>query len=386
VFMGNCIVTGDEITKDNDSEAHIIASAFGGRLSPLGILSRKGNNILDRKIDNPHIKAMQPYMTLVDGSPDRGSAPGPIQMTGANNKRYLVGSGEVRPLDHEYNVQSVDGQPVGTIKAISQKQAKELMGKVQKEFNLTDEQVKEHLAKAQIVEEDAGKLERGILAGPAVEFPAAFTMSAIFCAHHGLAVRSDFKRYIESIDEKTGIRPLPPDTFYFIHSVPWFKLEAEMGHCLILYGDPIRKQAIFFSQLFNLLGIAVTMPFDGNQPVLRTYGVDILAGKDVSVHVNEADLCGLIWEETHKLGDAELFAINEERGARVMKLASERDYNRACQAVWEKYKHSAFTNETVNAAFKDFCQLINRIVKPEFREVALRDLRAQFDKLGKIEE
>jgi hypothetical protein len=29
-----CIVTGDEITDENDSKAHVIPSALGGRLKP----------------------------------------------------------------------------------------------------------------------------------------------------------------------------------------------------------------------------------------------------------------------------------------------------------------------------------------------------------------
>ncbi len=69
--MGKCILTGVDITEaaKNDSEAHIIASALGGRLKPKGILSINGNNVLDRKVDNPHIKAVQPLYDTIRRKP-----------------------------------------------------------------------------------------------------------------------------------------------------------------------------------------------------------------------------------------------------------------------------------------------------------------------------
>jgi hypothetical protein len=99
--MGKCILKGVEITDSNDSKAHIIASALGGRLKPTGILSIEGNTVLDRKIDNPHINAMQPYMTLLAGSRDRGGEPTAIKGVDKDGKRYAVSADEGKPLDHE---------------------------------------------------------------------------------------------------------------------------------------------------------------------------------------------------------------------------------------------------------------------------------------------
>lgn len=276
-------------------------------------------------------------MTLLDGSRDRGGAPTTVRAKDESGKRYLMDADEVKPLDHEYTKTEVDGKPNIRIKTASSKQAKQLAALAKKDLGLTDDQVKNALEKAERVEEDPGLLHVEILADPAVEFPSAFAMAALFCAHHGLPVRSDFVTYINSFDENTQPRPMPPDTFYFIHRESWFRLESEMGHCLILYGDPIRKQAIFFSQLFNMLGIAVLMPFAGDDPILYTYGVDILEGKDVDVHVNTASLCGLEWTETHKLGDAELYVINQERGNKLLRTASNRRFDRASEEIWAKH-------------------------------------------------
>lgn len=380
--MGKCVLKGVDVTEANDSKAHIIASALGGRLKPKGILSVDGNNVLDRKVDNPHIKAMQVYMTLLDGSRDRGGAPALVPARDKNGRRYMIGSEEIKPLDHEYNVECIDGKGVGKIKATSMKQAKQLIGRAKKDFNLSDTEADQALKNAQRVAEDPGVLNCEILAGPAVEFPSAFTMAALFCAHHGLPVRSDFVSYIESIDEHTQPRPLPADTFYFVHDHDWFKLDAELGHCLILYCDPNRKQAIFFSQLFNMLGIAVLMPYAGTVQLLHSYGVDILEGQDVSVMVDIDMLRGMEWKETHRLGEPELYAINEKRGSSLMRIASSRQFTRACDAVWSKHNSGKDMNARITESeraslYEDFSELVTRTVKPEYREEALLGLKRQ---------
>jgi HNH endonuclease len=88
-----CIATGDEITQSNDSKAHIIPSALGGRLKPRGILCRRGNGILGDKFDQPLIEAFQPLMNLLNGSRDRGQNPSTV-MTDESGKKYLFRFGE----------------------------------------------------------------------------------------------------------------------------------------------------------------------------------------------------------------------------------------------------------------------------------------------------
>ena len=80
-----------------------------------------------------------------------------------------------------------------------------------------------------------------------------------------------------------------------------------------------------------------------------------------------------------------MYAINQERGQALMTLARNREYDQACKAIWDKYKNGAFTNETVNAVYKDFCELINVMVKPEFREEAIKNLKERFQLIAVID-
>lgn len=71
----------------NDSKAHIIPSALGGRLKSLGILSNAANIELNDKFDNPLVKAFHPLMSLIGGSRDFGENQ-PVRMTDNSNQQY----------------------------------------------------------------------------------------------------------------------------------------------------------------------------------------------------------------------------------------------------------------------------------------------------------
>ena len=91
--QARCIITGEVINQENSSRAHVIPSALGGRLKPLGILSKQGNTLLGDKVDLPLIEAFQSLMTLLDGSRDRGTNR-PFHMTDENGRDVVVEFGE----------------------------------------------------------------------------------------------------------------------------------------------------------------------------------------------------------------------------------------------------------------------------------------------------
>ncbi|MEJ6790953.1 HNH endonuclease [Brevundimonas sp. BR2-1] len=91
--MVQCILTGDEITPENDSKAHIIPSALGGRLKPKGILCKVANSKLGDQIDQPMIAGMEAIMTLLNGSRDRGENPA-IEVEDESGERLVFRFGE----------------------------------------------------------------------------------------------------------------------------------------------------------------------------------------------------------------------------------------------------------------------------------------------------
>ena len=126
----HCIITGDAITTQNDSKAHIIPSALGGRLKPLGIICADANNLLGDKIDLPLIQAFQSLMNLLDGSRDRGDNQ-PTRMTDESGKTYVFEFGEPLALTKpEFQELEVDGQTRIQIKARNLREARTVLGRV----------------------------------------------------------------------------------------------------------------------------------------------------------------------------------------------------------------------------------------------------------------
>ncbi len=78
----HCILTGEKLTPENNSKAHVLPSALGGRLKSKGILSNAANEELNDKFDLPLVQTFQPFMALSGGSRDRGENQ-PVRMTDA---------------------------------------------------------------------------------------------------------------------------------------------------------------------------------------------------------------------------------------------------------------------------------------------------------------
>jgi hypothetical protein len=68
----HCLVTGDPLTPENNALAHIIPNSIGGKLKYRGLISHKGNEILNRKLDVGIGNAYRNIMAAVDGKRERG--------------------------------------------------------------------------------------------------------------------------------------------------------------------------------------------------------------------------------------------------------------------------------------------------------------------------
>lgn len=308
--LKRCILKGVELTPDVDSRAHIINSALGGRLKPKGILSRLANKELDEKFDNELKKAYQPFMVLVKGQVDRREVP-LLDAVDDQGNPYKIGAEEIRlgefQIDHEK----------GTIATTSMQQMEQLLAKVKKDHPELNIDIQEKLSEARLVQAPAPVLTFEMQFGPRSTFPAIFVVSALFASHHEIPHHPAFVNYVNSFDVQT--RELPPDTFYFVHE-DLFESPALVGHTLILFCDSKRKQALFYAELFNQPGIAVTLPYGGASTQSFTYGVDVMEGKNVDIQVNQQKLLTLDWQQTHTNGP-ELWKIVEERGNAIASIA-----------------------------------------------------------------
>lgn len=328
-----CIVTGDEITPENDSKAHVIPSALGGRLKPLGILSKKGNGLLGDKIDLPLIVAFQTLMNRLNASRDRGENR-PSRMTDEAGKVYVFNFGEPLTLAApEYEESVVGALTEIKIKARTLKEARTLLGRIKSKhpkFDI-DEAMKHAVFEHRWHDNE---LHEGLQIGPGVLFPAVFVAASIFAAYHGYEPHPQLKEYVASFDPEKPT--LPPDTFYFIPSKAWITSSAQVSHILALAGDARSGKLLIYVELFNLAKVAVLLPYAGTADIRNTYGLDVLSGEQTPVQIDDQGLMTVPWRATHRLGDAELYADAARQFRTLIGIAHERERGAAIGQIVER--------------------------------------------------
>lgn len=317
-----CIIRDEVLTSVNDSRAHVIPSALGGRLKPLGVLSRAANTLLGETVDQLLVASFNPLMAQLNGSRDRGTNQ-PIKIQDATGRWYHVEFGEAVQLARPaYSVTEEPDRTVIRIQARTTKEMRILLGRVESRVSGFD--IDAAMAHAEVVRSwppDDGMLRSQLEVGPGRTFPALYVAASVFAASKGLKCHSDLRAYVKAFDSDLPV--LPPDTFNFYSVEPWAVAPGEVTHKVVLVGDPSRSRALVFFELFNIIEVAVSLPFEGPELRIETYGVDILNGTEVPVHVDVPAILGRQWVSSHDLGPG-LLKLIEDRVGRVIGIAQQR--------------------------------------------------------------
>jgi hypothetical protein len=334
--MKKCIVTGEEITLDNDSAAHVIPSALGGRLKPKGVLSQEGNRILNEKVDAPLTRTLGPFMALLGGSRDRGEN-SPVMMH-ANGTDYFITFGEPIQLARpEYLERVNDQKTVIEIKARTMKETRQLLGRVKSKHPNFDVDA----ALAAATEQSTYlpyMLGARLNVGPNPIFPAVFTIANVYAASLGMPIHIEFPSYIHCLPNRVKREVegqevsvnMPPDTFYWLPQVlPVFR-PAGVTHIVSYFGDPDRKQALAYVELFNLPGVAVVLPYHGSELLSKSYAIEVVTGLEQPAGIDETAY-RQSWVSTHDIPD--LFELVEHSVGRVLELATKRMREREIERI-----------------------------------------------------
>ena len=316
-----CIVTGEPITLGNNSRAHVIPSALGGRLKPWDILSKNGNGLLGDKVDLPLIQAFQALMTLLNGTRDRGKNQ-PVRMTDANSRTYNLDFGEPLKLaTFDYQEKPVDDGTAFHIDARNLKELRTLLGRIKAKY--PEFEIEEAMTHAVMVRSwPDGMLKNQLQIGPRVTFPALFASASIFAVYHGYSPHPELRKFIARFDPDEP--EMPPDTFYFNPSRSWISAPGEVTHTVALLGSAERQEMLVYFELFNALAVAVLLPYAGSEDAHATYAVDVLTGAEVQASIDKEAMREVPWRATHKLGDAELYRFFQERIGRLIGLSQDR--------------------------------------------------------------
>jgi hypothetical protein len=393
----HCIITGEPITPDNNSRAHVIPSALGGRLKPWDILTKAANTLLGDKIDLPLIQAFQSVMTLIDGSRDRG-ANQPVRMTDESGRELILDFGEPLKLAKpEYSETPLaNGGLTVHIDARNLKELRTLLGRVKAKFPDFDvDEALKHAVTARIWPD--GLLHGHLEIGPGVVFPAVFVAASIFAAHHGLAPHPALRSFFNAFDPDNP--DLPPDTFFFMPDHPWLIAPGEATHIVALRGDAASGKMLVCVRLFGIMTVAVVLPYAGTSDRLESYAIDVLTGSEVTANVDVPMLASIPWQATHQNGDPglqraviagidKLLAVARDRmhkaevamlierafGPDETKRITGQDVGRLVAEIasfvlheWERPLATIADRESDIVGFKALCAQLEKAVRPSER-------------------
>lgn len=321
----SCIITGEKLTPENDSKAHVMPSALGWRFKPKGIVSRNGNTEIGDKIDLPMITSFQPIATMLNVSRDRG-ANQPITVTDEKGRGYVVAFAEpLKLVKPDYlSEPAADGGRSIRIEARTMKELRQLLGRAAKEIPELDiDEALAHAVKAQ--EWPEGMLHSEVQIGPASVWPSLFVGASIFAASQGCDVHPGLGKYVKAFDPDEP--ELPPDTFYFAPEVPWLAKGDAISHVVVLITDAARQRSLVYLEAFSTIGVGVVLPYSGSEEKTAVESVDVLSGARVEVAVDAARVRALDWVATHKLSDTSFMKLQERAITRLIetgqRLASE---------------------------------------------------------------
>jgi len=80
---------------------------------------------------------------------------------------------------------------------------------------------------------------------------------------------------------------------------------------------------MFYLELFNMPGVAVILPFNGESEKLFSHAIDVVEGKTVDISIDTNKLKSLEWKTTHPWENIQLgnfFALVKERVSNIMEF------------------------------------------------------------------
>lgn len=236
----------------NDSEAHIIPNALGGRLAPKGIICQSCNTELDRYADYSLIKAFGDWPTLLDIPRQRGKNPPKLIETHDGHRVRLNPDGSLSRIDIQYDVSKTSEGHLVEISAGDMKTFRQLLNRAAKDFPQLDQNIAlEHAKKIGVDDDD--KLKMGFDFSPAAVFGGVVTALWLFFIYKSDHALMNWERLIECITnmQKNG------GTFrYLVSGLPGLNgPQIDLGNKIIMRSIPSTGELIAYVEILGILKI-----------------------------------------------------------------------------------------------------------------------------------
>lgn len=246
-----CRGCNNPITEENDSKAHIIPNALGGRLAPKGIICKTCNSILDRKADNALIKAFSAWPTLLDIPLQRGSN-SPMTIETRNGRKVRAEADGSLVYTHvKYDVSDIPDGNLVKIEAGNMKTFNQLLKRAAKEYPKFDLAEAKQCVRTVGIQDDDIKLSLDF--SPAAVFGGVITAIWLYLIMKTDQVLMDWDRLLHCIYEMQN----HGGTFrYFIDGLPGlYGPNIDIGHKIIVRAIPSTGELIAYVEILGILKV-----------------------------------------------------------------------------------------------------------------------------------
>lgn len=276
-----CRGCGDPLTDANDSAAHIIPNALGGRLAPKGIICQACNTVLDKLADNALVDAFGDWPTLLDIPRQRGKNPPKLMDTLNGHRVRMNADGTSTRVDVQYDVEVIPEGHLVHVSAGDIKTLRQLLGRVTKQFPQIDAvEAARHARTVGIEDED--KLKTRLDFSPDAVFGGVVTAVWLFLIHCTGHAFMDWSRLQDCIAKMRA----NGGTFrYFVDGLPGLRgPEVGLGHKIIARSVPSTGELIVYVEVLGVVkvgGVFARSPAPAI-PLEHIYALDLASKTDRS--------------------------------------------------------------------------------------------------------
>src|SRR5699024_8821486 len=266
-----CYGCDEEITKENETEEHIILNAIGGKLKSKKILCKSCNSNFGSEIDESLAKQLNPIANLLDIKRDRGK---PQNVKGPyNNKDILIEPGGKLKLARAYTDRN---ENMYHIEASSERQVREVLKGLKRKHSQIN--IDEEINNATKSKSYISSVKISINFGGDKTKRALCKIAVNFFIYHGGKIEEikHLLPYIKGSKEDAEVY------YYYPKSEVFYKGEKEFLHTLLLIGDPQQKLLYVYVELFNEFKMVVFINKEYEEsPIYQSYHYNVITNEVV---------------------------------------------------------------------------------------------------------
>jgi hypothetical protein len=266
-----CYVCDEEITKENETEEHILLNAIGGKLKSKKLICKGCNSDFGSEIDDSIAKQLNPIANLLDIKRDRGN---PRNVKGTyKNKDILIEPGGKLKLARAYT--DID-ENMFHIQASSERQARQVLKGLKRTYPHIN--IEEQIKNAERSKSYLPSVTINMNFGGEETSRALCKMAVNFFIYNG-GKPEEIKHllpYIKGSEEEAEVY------FYYPKSEVFYKDEKEVLHTLLLVGDPQQKHLYVYVELFNefKMVVFINKEYEG-EPTYQSYHYNVVTNEVV---------------------------------------------------------------------------------------------------------